>query len=92
MAKLLLVMYITRFEFFAHRGSLRHAHEKGYQGCTAVQEHRQDGVHSADMGVFRDGKLAAIVEVMVAHKTEGESLAKSKHALTEQLRSSLDFG
>lgn len=74
-AKLLLVTYITRFEFFAHCGSLRHVHERGYRGCTAVQEHRYDGVHSADVGVLRDEKLEAIIEVMATHKTEGESLA-----------------
>ncbi|CAN0493787.1 unnamed protein product [Ectocarpus sp. 12 AP-2014] len=74
-AKLLLVTYITRFEFFAHCGSLRHVHERGYRGCTAVQEHRYDGVHSADVGVLRDEKLEAIIGVMATHKTEEESLA-----------------
>lgn len=49
--------------------------EKVNEGCTAAQEHRYDGVHSADVGVFRDGNLTAIVEVMATHKTEGESLA-----------------
>ncbi|CAN0421536.1 unnamed protein product, partial [Ectocarpus sp. 8 AP-2014] len=74
-AKLLLVTYITRFEFASKCGRLRHDHEKQYQGCTAVQEYRYDGVHSADVAVLRDGNLEAIIEVMVTHKTEGEPLA-----------------
>lgn len=74
-AKLLLVTDIARFEFFADCDRLRHVYEKGYQGCTAVQEHRYDGIHSADVGVLRDGKLEAIVEVMATHKTQGEALA-----------------
>ena len=74
-AKLLLVTDIARFEFFADCDRLRHVHEKGYQGCTAAQEHRYDGIHSADVGVLRDGKLEAIVEVMATHKTQGEALA-----------------
>lgn len=74
-AKLLLVSYITRFEFATKCDRRRHDHEKVYHGCTALQEQRYDGVHSADVGVFRDGNLTAIVEVMATHKTEGESLA-----------------
>ncbi|CAN0266681.1 unnamed protein product [Ectocarpus sp. 6 AP-2014] len=44
-AKLLLVTHITRFQFVAKCGRLRHAVEKQYHGCTAVQEHLYDGVH-----------------------------------------------
>lgn len=74
-AKLLSVTHITRFDFAAKCGRLRHAVEKQYHGCTAAQEHRYDGVHSADVAVLRAGELEAIVEVMATHKTDGESLA-----------------
>lgn len=73
-AKLLLVRYITRFEFTIKCYRL-HIREEIYQGCTAVQEHRFDGVHSADVAVFHEGNLKAIVEVRETHKTEGEPLS-----------------
>lgn len=74
-AKLLLVRCIGRFEFTRQCDSLLHDQDEIYQGCTAVQEHRFDGVHSADVGVFQGGNLRAIVEVMATHKTEGAPLS-----------------
>lgn len=74
-AKLLLARFISRFEFTRQCDSLLHDQEDTYQDCTAVQEHRFDGVHSADVGVIHDGNLKAIVEVMASHKTEGGPLS-----------------
>lgn len=74
-AKLILSKHIARFEFTQTCDKMKHKRDKVYGGCTAVQEYRFDGRHSADVGVFRDENLEAIVEVVVTHKTEGEALA-----------------
>lgn len=74
-AKMILVKYITRFGFTQRCHSGKHAFTRKYDGCTASEEFRYDGSHSADVAVFLpENKLKAIVEVKVSHSTEGDSL------------------
>lgn len=54
-AKLLLaIRFIDRFEFTATCNRSKHQVQNIYEGCTAVQEHRFDGVHSADVAVLHE--------------------------------------
>lgn len=74
-AKLILVQYITRFNFMQICHGGKHTYTRQYGGCTASEEFRYDGIHSADVAVFLpENKLKAIVEVKVSHATEGQSL------------------
>ena len=77
-AKLLLVKYITRFNFTSTCLSGNHTHRNQYVNCTAIPEYRYDGIHSADVAVFNGEQLKSIVEVKVSHSTTGDSLATRK--------------
>ena len=73
-AKMILVKYMDKIKFVSNCKKGNHKNSRVYSGCTSEMEYRYDGKHSADVAVFQDGNLEAIVEVMVSHKTTGESL------------------
>lgn len=65
-AKLLLVNYITRFEFAAEYGRRQHMCEKVYHGCTAAQEQRLvRGVQ--DVSNNKQQNLGVEIQATVGH-------------------------
>lgn len=74
-AKMILVKYATQFRLVHPCLRGEHTHVRHYDGCTSSQDFRyDDGRHSADVAIFQDGEIRAIIEVASPYATTGEAL------------------
>lgn len=85
-AKLILAKYLEKINFVHRCPRGQHTYSRRYQGCTAEQEFRYDGSHSADVAAFEDGTLKAILEVKATHATTGAPLeSRVRHVGVEHV-------
>lgn len=75
-AKLLVEKYCSRLVFRGSCITSEHHISQQYTNSVSQQEYRYDTTknYSADVAVFQNGVMSAIVEVCASHATTGESL------------------
>ncbi|CAM9091330.1 unnamed protein product [Laminaria digitata] len=75
-AKLLVEKYSSRLVFTGKCIAGKHSIARQYINGEPKQEHRYDATksYSADVAIFENGVISAIVEVCASHATTGDSL------------------